>query len=109
MGFVVTLRLCLLWFSEMREFIGNPNREEFYEEDDVESDVFFDGADEVIYLDPNDMGIEIDDDYDDDEGDEDFESLSFGDHFSSEEDEEDEYVDDEESLSDEGLFFFCYL
>lgn len=93
----------------MREFIGNPNKDEYYEEDDVESEIFYDGADNFIYLDPNDMGIEIDDDDDEEEEeeDEDFESLSLGDHFSSEDD--DDYIDDEdeeESLSVEGMWVY---
>lgn len=84
----------------MRDFIGNPNKDEFYEEDDVESEVYYDGADNFIYLDPNEMGIEIDDDDDEVyvEDDEDFESFSLGDTS----DDDEEYVEDEENLNEEG-------
>lgn len=100
----------------MKVFIGNPNKDEYYDEDDVESEVYYDDADNFIYLDPNEMGIEIDDDDDDDEDDVDdeiYESLSFG---GSEDtsDDEDEYIDDEEeegeqheSVSDkEGIYVY---
>lgn len=104
---VFEVMLCCRQAGRMREFIGNPNQVEYYEEDDVEveSEVYDDGADNFIYLDPSDMGIEIDDDDDvdvDDDADEDFESFSLGDHYSSEETDYIEDDEEEESLSDEG-------
>lgn len=88
-----------------RQFIGDPNKDEYYEEDDVEAEVYYEGADNFIYLDPNEMGIEVDDDDDDYEWDANFESFSSGDHSTSE--DEDEFLDDDESLSDESQFLGC--
>lgn len=90
----------------MKEFIGNPIREEYYDEDDVEIELYYEGMgmDDFVYLDPNEMGIEIDDD--DDGVDDDYENYSFGGFGDTSEDEE--YFDRDENLSDEGwLQLFC--
>lgn len=94
----------------MRLFIGNPNACEYYYEDEIDSDLFYDGTENVFFLDASAMGIEIvdeDEEVDDIEDDEDFESFSLGGLGDSteDEDEDEEYIDnDEDSLSDEGKF-----
>lgn len=81
--------------GKMKEFIGNPIREEYYDEDDVEIELYYEGMgmDNFVYLDPNELGIEIDDDGDAD----DYENYSlggFGDTFDDDDDED--YVPDDD-------------
>lgn len=78
------------------EFIGNPNKEDYYE-DDVEEEID-NVAGHFIYIDPDEMGIEIEISDEDDEDDGDFVSYSSAEEFSS----DDDFIFDDESLTEEG-------